>query len=468
MKKLSALFLTIIMILSMLGQTALAAQVTDAALDLSSYLNKVSSIRGFEVSQEDIEYSLLFGEKSLSDFGSVKELETYQGEVIKSDLSNLSQVYDKYSLDSDAVKNLFAEYGEELNDYIFVNDLEDALAFYTTDGEVEQEADFDAKLTSYLNEISSIRGIVITKEDMINYLSEYDLSLKDMESVTQLKDLIGEVIKADLSNLDNFKSVFQMDKGEILQLLSQKSKSIDEFFFMDQLELYLWDATGTIPGIDISDYMDLLSQMGITMEEIQKLENHFASLEEYLSSDEIQAKFEELSTYFMTFGSSLLEHSSDENYVPGKEEVTELISKLEDLLSTMKLKVVITVSKGGIDTQYTLSDLLSMSIAEELDLTDSDITIAYYNDDGELLLDMVLTSEFMKDNLGDVLEDAGTVIDKELPVAVSQGEKTVKGAELPKTSSNRTAYALIGMFLSMIGFILLKKARTDKSETDKK
>ena len=120
MKKIKTLLLTLSLVLTMFTQTAYAAEIKNSTLDLTAYLNEVSTTRGFEVSEEVIELSLLLYGKSLSDFTTAEEMKAFLGEAIKSDLSNLAGVYSKYELDQAAVTELLNEYGEDFNDYVFV------------------------------------------------------------------------------------------------------------------------------------------------------------------------------------------------------------------------------------------------------------------------------------------------------------------------------------------------------------
>ena len=461
MKKLVTVLLSLAMLLVLFPQAAYAEEniSSTSEQDMTSYLNETSSIRGFKVNKEDIDRSLAMYDKTKDDFNSTEEITEFLGEVIKADLSNLHNIYSKYELDSNSLVQLLKEYGEELNDYIYLNDLDTALDFYTDSNNSGHEADFDNKLAAYLNKVSTVRGLQVTKEDINSYLSEYSTSIEDFETVSDLSDYLGDVIKANLSNLKYFNDNYGLDKEAIIQLINDSGKSIDDFIFIDQLEELVWSSS-IGPELDLSMYMDLLNQIGITETELQNLDEHFLSISDDISSAESQAHIEDLANRFMIFAQNLMgKGMADENYKPSDAEIAEFASLYEEFLSSVKLKISFSIIKGGAETQYSMEEIMKMEWDK-----DADYKIALYNDKSELLADAVITNEFIKNNFGEIgkiIEDVSNVTGVDTN---NNPVKTIKGGELPKTAGNYMSKALLGIFITIIGTVIFLKIRTGKVE----
>jgi processed acidic surface protein len=350
------------------------------------------------------------------------------------------------------------EYGEDLNDYIFLNDLDFALSFYTYGDDVEQEADFDAKLDEYLADVSAERGFTVTRNEISSYLTEYSYSFDDFETVSDLKDYLGEVIKADHSNLDYFKTNYGMDEKALLDLVEKNGSNIDDYIYMDQLEELIWSSEdGSDSGENLADYLDILNRIGLTEAELQNLENHFLTNSDYLSTPEVQSHIEELGRQMMALAETFIEKgTADENYRPSDAQISEFASLYEDLLSAAKLKVVFSIVKDGVETQYSIEELMNIDTFEN-----ADFKVAIYNDASELLADAVITSDFVKSELGQVIEEANNAVGTETG---SAPVKTVKGGTLPKTAANYIAKVILGLFSIMAGILTFRKIRTEKNE----
>lgn len=482
MKKFGLLLLIFSLVLGMFPQTAFAAEGSSFDQDLASYLNNASTERGFEVTQEVIDKSLSGYDKTISDFTTVDDISTLLGEVIKADNSNLTAIYTKYSLDQTSLTQLLSEYGEGLVDYVFIHDLDTALALYvksttdttntttdtTTDTSTETtdtttgnndtpKTGYEAELDTYLANISEIRGFDISIDAINTYLAEYDMSTGDFKSVEELDDYLGDVIKADLSNLDYFNTNYDMDQQAVLQLIEDNGKTINDYIFLDQIEELVWSSYGSSDlGIDPTMILGYLEQLGLTQGELQNIQNHFINNEEYFLSAEVQSKIEELRTRMLAYAQDIItKGTADPNYKMSDTELKEFVSFYEELLSLAKLKAVFSISQDGVDKTVSIFDLMKL---EEEDMLNKDLKVAIYNSDSELLADFVVTSEFINDNLGDIIEDVNNAAEG------NQTIQTVKGGKLPKTASNDLAFVLLGLFVTTLGVYVYRKVRNDKSE----
>ncbi len=132
MKKLGFLLLSLLVLISLHTGTADAAELPDFNQELEQYLDEISAIRGFEITKEMLVAAMDGVGQDFSELKNIDEVRNYFGEVIQSDYSNLKNILDTYQLTFTEVVQLLADYGEELNDYVFLDELEFAVYFYVT------------------------------------------------------------------------------------------------------------------------------------------------------------------------------------------------------------------------------------------------------------------------------------------------------------------------------------------------
>lgn len=465
MKKLITLMLLLLVVLGLFPKSVKAETTFEE--QLTQYLNEVSVTRGLTVTKEDLQFTLSLYEELLEDFNSVTELQDFLGEVINSDYSNLNAIYDLYSLDKTSIDLLLAENGDSIEDYIYLQELSYAIYFYT-DGDVTQETDFDTKLTVYLSQVSAVRGFQVTKTDLVELLYSYELSMEDFESVEELSDLLGDVIKSDLSNLSYFKVNYELDIQDILDLLSVNSLNIDNFIYMDDLEQFIWINSNL--ASDLTDLFSeilpyLMEELGIDDSEMNKLILHLSSLEEHLSNPEVEARF-----------ISLIERVSalSEMEITGmftEQQLKEIVSIYEEMLSLFKLKAVFYLTEDSVKTPLALTDLLTMTKLEN-----GILGVSLYNTEGELLVDFLISNDLLESILsdfggfiGNVEEEIIDVDDNKSPIIKPTTiNKTIKGGDLPVTATNTVSMAIAGVILMFCSAFLIWKSKilqNDKNET---
>ncbi|MFJ9385169.1 processed acidic surface protein [Peribacillus sp. NPDC101481] len=467
MKKLWTILVSFTLLISLFPQLASAAPSKNFEQDLTKYLKEVSLVRGFQVTKDDIETSLSFYDESIKNFESIGDLKEALGEVIKADLSNLDAIYDDYNLTNESLINLLHENGEELDDYIFIWDLDEAVYFYTEEGDFERDPNFDKELVNYLAKVSKERGFQVTKEDIEASLELYDFSLEEFESVEELSEFLGNVIKADLSNLDYFNENYGLDKQALLQMLEENGENINDYIYIDNLEETVWNLTGR--GIDGEVAEDLLpifeQELGLTEEELQRLEDHLMSLEDHLSNPETVKQLEELGNRMMAF------EEFDVATELTAEQIAEMASIYEELLSIFKLNVSYSLVKSGSESPVSLLDLMKLE-----ELKGANLKIMIYNTDGKFLADLLITGEMVDSdtltNAGGQIKESAKEVQKTIekaPIAkpvkqkistnTTSEQQTVKGAKLPNTASDYLPSALLGLFLVLFGSLMYRKIR---------
>ncbi|GAB6254572.1 processed acidic surface protein [Peribacillus sp. N1] len=467
MKKLWTILVSFTLLISLFPQLASAAPSKNFEQELTKYLKEVSLVRGFQVTKDDIETSLSFYDESIKNFESIGDLKEALGEVIKADLSNLDAIYDDYNLTNESLINLLHENGEELDDYIFIWDLDEAVYFYTEEGDFERDPNFDKELVNYLAKVSKERGFQVTKEDIEASLELYDFSLEEFESVEELSEFLGDVIKADLSNLDYFIENYGLDKQALLQMLEENGENINDYIYIDNLEETVWNLTGG--GIDGEVAEDLLpifeQELGLTEEELERLEDHLMSLEDHLSNPETVKQLEELGNRMMAF------EEFDVATELTAEQIAEMASIYEELLSIFKLNVSYSLVKSGSESPVSLLDLMKLE-----ELKGANLKIMIYNTDGKFLADLLITGEMVDSdtltNAGGQIKESAKEVQKTIekaPIAkpvkqkistnTTSEQQTVKGAKLPNTASDYLPSALLGLFLVLIGSLMYRKIR---------
>ncbi|MCM3090652.1 MULTISPECIES: processed acidic surface protein [unclassified Cytobacillus] len=340
MRKLGVILSTLVLIFSLLGPAA-SAQSPEFEEEFQQYLSDISAIRGFEVTRDDIEMVLSMYDESIEDYDSVQELSDSLGEVIKSDLSNIQFIYEDYALNEESLRSLLAEFGEELEDYIFVGDLEESVFFYTSDEFVD--------------------------EDMI------------------------------LELLEVFKTEF-----------------------------------------DLTD------------EEIERLKNHLISIEDDLLSPETMERLEGLSYRMMAIG------EFDETGELSSDQVEELLSIFDELLSIYQVKAEYTLITKDTEKNLTLLELVNMK-----ELINAKLKISIYNLTGDFLADIIITgemfdSDLIKETGKDITKAAEKVEKVKKPITEN---KTVKGGKLPNTASNNLIFGVLGLLGILIGTTLFRRVR---------
>ncbi|WP_043929990.1 processed acidic surface protein [Bacillus sp. EB01] len=317
---------------------------------------------------------------------------------------------------------------------------------------------FEEDLALYLEEISSTRGIDITKEKLEAYLEEFwGSTLDEWETVAELKSDLGEIIKADLSNLAPIYEEFELDKAGLEALLAEYDEKIDDYIFVDDLystvHFYVNYDEGEFPSEEemAAEYEAMLAEFDLTQEEIDRVVEHILSLEEKFNSEETLARLEALSERMMAFED--IDFTTVTELTA--EQFAEILDIYTELLDLFELQAEYTLITNGEETPLSLEDLFSMD-----ELVNAKLKISLYNLAGDLLADMIITGE-------DV--DSGTIIDtgKDLEKVVEEVKNpskptpaTVKGGKLPNTASDYGQNALFGLVILLGGVALFRKVRT--------
>lgn len=334
-----------------------------------------------------------------------------------------------------------------------------------------QSESFEQDLTQYLSEISITRGREVTREDVEEALAYYEYSMEEFETVQELSEFLGEVISADLSNLSAIYEDYELTQETLTKLLADNGESIDDyiyvydldeavFFYSDYSEFYDEELDMSMAEIFNEVLPQLLTALDITDQELEQVTNYYASMEEYLSSPEVLAKFTELDNRMTDLMTAIMTAEKTD-----EEIASEMASIYEEVLPLMKLNAKITLVQNGTEKEVTLGELFLM---KELG-SDTTLKVALYDLDSQLLVDFSFSEDMFaefdtEEETENVAQDVVKVVEKASSNQNNATSKTVKGAKLPKTATNNISYALMGMVLVFAGVLMYRKVRDVKSE----
>ncbi|MFC7373068.1 processed acidic surface protein [Fictibacillus iocasae] len=315
----------------------------------------------------------------------------------------------------------------------------------------------EAELQAYLEKVKTERGLdSLTLDEFNTYLidvSWIEDGIDGFEDVEEMESYLGEVIKADLSNLEQLNEDFEAD---VVEVLEENDDSIDNYIYVDDAAFAASEYLGYEEGEDAMEFDEeffeaMAAELDLTREEIERLTAHMESLDEELSKPENEEKLNAIAEQMMAF----------EDFESAKdltdEQITELLTLTKELAVMLKIDAkFFLVGKDGTEQEISYRDLILMDEEEVQSLA---LIIELYNrETGEFLADIKLTPE---DIGSDIIKDTGNNIkDAVKPAKKPAAPKTVKGAKLPKTASNDMGWALAGLGVMAAGVVMYRRVRS--------
>jgi processed acidic surface protein len=257
------------------------AEVKDE--DLTVYLTELSTERGFTITKDNYvnyleEYSLVL----LSDFENIQELEEYMGSVIKSDNSNLESIYEDFELDEQQLIDLLATNGEEIENYIYVDDLYFAIYDFEPQDELPNPEEIVQDIDGVMKEID------LTDEEIENLMNHF-LSIEDelnspevgerlmsiaermmvIDPENPTEEQISEVGNAfeELLSIFKLKASFYIVEGDIKTQVSAAELMQMEVLTGDYLLIQLFDLNGNLLA-DVKFTSDDIKEIPTKVEEV--------------------------------------------------------------------------------------------------------------------------------------------------------------------------------------------------------
>ncbi|MEY8752485.1 processed acidic surface protein [Alkalicoccobacillus gibsonii] len=346
----------------------------------------------------------------------------------------------------------------------------------------------EEELEGYLNENN------ITREQLDGYLDMFDSTLDEFDTLEELDEYViflNEVAYEDITYLNLILEFFEVTHEELDALLAENNKSVSDFIFYEELDMYLWenyewDLDWDEEWPEEPYYDGLFQEFGFTYKELDNLFNHLFKIVE--ADPNTVEKLSSLADRMEAFDG--FESATELT----AEEIAKMFSIGTALIDVLKLDAKFYLAKPGEQKSISFADLLDLKQIEGYDLL-----VVLYDLDGEKLADFIITADMFN---GAFLNEAGTEIDeagKETEEAVNnpaptpappaktkaekeekvakvdktapakQSEpkkdntsskkvtKTVDGAKMPKTATDYPMYTFIGLGMTLVGFILFRR-----------
>ncbi|ANB59032.1 processed acidic surface protein [Anoxybacillus sp. B7M1] len=398
--------------------------------ELQSYLNEI----GMTVEELE-EYLADSYDYTLDDFDSVDELRAELGDALTEE--NLAQLLNEYGMTEDELKQMLIDNGElEPNQPItdvfkFYNELADYVEFFH---------DYSTPITDErLNQFLQERHM--TKDQLLTLLKKHGESLEDYSSIGDLADAVDyyqSLTPLTEEALNEFLSGLGLTKQQLEKLLAAHGDSLSHYTTVEELAMAVVDYL--MPDLD---------ELGLTNDELEKLYNHFGSLN--LEDPQFASKMEEIGERLAAIGA--YDFTSATELSPA--QLAEIADVLHDMLDLFELDVQFYLTKAGEKKPLSLSSLLTLESTNGYDLL-----IEIYNKQGEMLADFVLTADMFNSDLfeevGNDVKQGGKVIQIQKQLKPKPVKRTETGAKLPKTAAPYAANMLAGVALVAIGAFLFR------------
>ncbi|MEH7237324.1 processed acidic surface protein [Bacillus sp. JJ1562] len=275
-----------------------------------------------------------------------------------------------------------------------------------------------------------------TEDDLEDYLAVYDLSLKDFENVNELVSYLGEPVNN--GTVQTLLTKHNINEDELHHILSGFGESVQDYLFIKDLEttveFYLNHAEVLVEA------ERMLSEVGLTEDEIDGLFLHFLSLNDINLEEKMRSISSNLERYFTYNKSEGL----------SAEQQKELLVMYDKMIEVFELQPRYYLLQDGAREAIAYNKLLEMDT-----LDGAELLVELYRANDEYLLDLKVSEEMLA---SDFIIERG---EKLLTVATLATEMSIKvqGNKLPTTASPYMNFLLIGalfMFLG-IGAVLMTR-----------
>ncbi len=268
----------------------------------------------------------------------------------------------------------------------------------------------------------------LTEGDLEDYLAVYDLSVKDFENVHEMVSYLGEPVNKE--TVQTLLTKHNINEDELHHILGGFGESVEDYLFVKDLEatvdFYLNHAEVLVEA------ERMLSEVGLTEDEIDGLFLHFLSLDDVNIEGKMKSISSNLERYFSYNNSEGL--SSDQQ--------KELLVMYDEMIEVFELQPRYYLLKDGAKEAIAYNKLLQMDT-----LNGAELLVELYRANDEYLLDLKVSEEMLAT---DFIIERG---EKLLTVATLATEMSIKaqGNKLPATASPYTNLLLIGALLMILG-----------------
>lgn len=214
-----------------------------------------------------------------------------------------------------------------------------------------------------------------TKQDLMEYLAYYEIPLNKIDSLSNLKDLLGTPVNS--GNYQELLSKYKLTDKQLKALLNHFGDSLSEYTFIEDLD------TSVGFYVQHDDFMaeieNDLNELGITDKEVGRFFDYIGQVEETNKNKLDQLKFLDARMEQYLNQTSPTDLSKDQ-----VAELAEIFTEAADLL---EIKVNFKMNNQDISFQK----LLEME-----DTIPGNLYTSVYSNTGDLLIDFNLTSDFFQ------------------------------------------------------------------------
>lgn len=282
-----------------------------------------------------------------------------------------------------------------------------------------------------------------TKENLDSYLTAYDLSVNEFDTMEELVEVLGTPINE--YNVQNVLDKHGLLMEDLDDLLSQFGESTEDYSFIEELNkavsFYLEHNHAMTGMIDFLSYIDM------TEDEITQLFNHIGKIEK----GPLLSRLQGINFRIDSLGS--LEEGSNLSLNQQKE----LLAIFEDVVSIYQLNPTYEVIPVVENSNETIS---YNKITDIEAIRGKSVHVSLYTRQGELLADMSLTADMLTSDF--VLQASEQLA--QVGHLSAEMNSFMYGDMLPDTASNYLINLLCGLLLLLIGIYFYYLASNNREQ----
>ncbi|WP_341961747.1 processed acidic surface protein [Planococcus maritimus] len=305
-----------------------------------------------------------------------------------------------------------------------------------------------AELNSLLEEFGDLdTGVDVLDGDFIIFVEELEQSLDFYLNFDQDLTPITDENLAWLLEDFGFAS-----KEELEQFLNLFDESLADYEFIEDLESsIMFYQEDWLFDLDMES---IFSEFGLTGQELERLAQHFETL------DYTNSQFEERLMALSERMIAIEEFSTVTEL--SAEQIAELLSIYDEFMEIFEMEAKYYFVKGDEKKEMSVQSLVSLESTDGYDLL-----IELYNTQGEFLADILLTADMFGSDLiidtGKELEDSTATITPTPTPPVDNTNQTVKGGKLPKTASDFASNMTFGLAIIAFGALLFRRSQVKRT-----
>jgi processed acidic surface protein len=276
-----------------------------------------------------------------------------------------------------------------------------------------------------------VEDLGLSYEKFQDYLAFHELTLDEFETLEELDTFIGTPITE--ANLNELLATQDLSKEELQSLLSGFGESLDQYLFIEDLEVdvifYLEHAEV------IQEAQRLLADVGLSEDEVDRLFHHILSIDKSILENDIDRITQGLEPFYSYEGTTELTADMHES----------LMDLYNDMLTAFQLTPSYYVLNAGEKSVISMNDLFG-----EGSLKGDKLLVELTNAQGSLVLDFEVTEKMLVDDFllvrGEQLMNVAGLA-SELSVSMA-------GDQLPNTASPFWRNLVIAVLIILFGFLL--------------